>query len=91
MRNQVGALVGALIYVYVVEPLVGALFTLSARHRRHHAPLQPRRGRQRAVAILDAASDQVLNQVPAGLLLLLYTAIFVVAGLLVMQRRDITA
>jgi ABC-2 type transport system permease protein len=90
VRNQVGALVGALIYVYVAEPLIGGLAGL------WHVTddIMPRFSLGavgNGLSALDVGDDRVLGQVPAGLLLLLYTAIFVVAGLAMMRRRDITA
>src|SRR3954452_10211225 len=90
VRNQVGALVGALIYVFVAEPLLSGLLGL------WHVTddIMPRFGLGavgNGLSAIDVSDDQVLGQVPAGLLLLLYTAIFVGAGLLVMRRRDITA
>ncbi len=38
-----------------------------------------------------ADDDELLGQVPAGLLLALYAAIFIVAGLYMLRRRDVTA
>jgi ABC-2 type transport system permease protein len=90
VRNQVGALVGALLYVYVVEPLIGALFTLSDALDE----IMPRYSLGavgNGLSGIDFSDDRVLGQVPAGLLMALYTAIFVAGGLVVMQRRDITA
>ena len=90
VRNQVGALVGALIYVYVVEPLAGGLLGLW-HVTENIMPRYSLGAVGNGLSGIDVSSDQVLGQVPAGLLLLLYTAIFVVAGLLMMRRRDITA
>jgi ABC-2 type transport system permease protein len=90
VRNQVGALVGALLYVHVVEPLIGALMSLS----NALDDIMPRYSLGavgNGLAGLDTENDQVLHQVPAGLLLTLYVAIFVIGGLVMMQRRDITA
>src|SRR3954451_11159306 len=83
-RDQVGALVGALLYVYVVEPLIGALFTLSDALDE----IMPRYSLGavgNGLSGIDFSDDRVLGQVPAGLLMALYTAIFVAGGLVVMQ------
>jgi ABC-2 type transport system permease protein len=90
VRNQVGALVGALIYVYVAEPLIGGLAGL------WHVTddIMPRFSLGavgNGLSGIDISDERVLGQLPAGLLLLLYVAIVVGAGLVMMQRRDITA
>ena len=44
----------------------------------------------RATDIGDTSTD-FLAQVPGGLLLAGYVAVFVVAGIMVMRKRDVTA
>jgi ABC-2 type transport system permease protein len=88
VRNQVGAIVGTLVYLFVLENLLllvpgvkdgvpkygfGGLGTGLTGTAGPHADPAP------------------LGQVPAGLLLTAYCAVFVVAGIAVMKRRDITA
>jgi ABC-2 type transport system permease protein len=91
VRNQVGAVVGALIYIFVLEPLIGAVFTLSDA-------LDDIMPKYSLGAVSNALSNvspddsaDLLGQVPGGLLLALYAAIFLVLGFLLTQRRDITA
>ena len=38
-----------------------------------------------------ASSEDALGQIPAGLLLAGYAAVFVAAGLVVVRRRDVSA
>jgi ABC-2 type transport system permease protein len=91
VRNQVGAVVGSLVYIFVLEPLIGAVFTLSDA-------LDGIMPRYSLGAVSNALSHvnpddstDLLAQVPGGLLLALYAAIFLTVGFLVTQRRDITA
>jgi ABC-2 type transport system permease protein len=92
VRNQVGAIVGSLLYLFVVEPVIGAVFALSDA-------LDDIMDRYSLGALSNALSgvnpddsnDQLLGQLPGGLLLTGYVAIFLIAGMLLMQRRDITA
>jgi ABC-2 type transport system permease protein len=88
VRNQVGAIVGSLVYLFILENL------LTIAH-----PLQDPVAKFGFAGLgngLTGATDPTtdhppLHQVPAGLLLALYCAIFLVAGILVMKRRDVTA
>ena len=57
VRNQVGAIVGALVYVFVLEPALGRRAEPGRRARRDHAQVQPRRGRQRADAAPTSRID----------------------------------
>ena len=91
VRNQVGAVVGSLVYIFVLEPLIGAVFTLSDA-------LDGIMPRYSLGAVSNALSHvnpndstDLLGQVPGGLLLALYAAIFLALGFFVTQRRDITA
>ena len=94
IRNQVGAIIGALVCSSCSSGLVGVLI-LSAPRRDHaevRAQRRPRRpDRGRWTAAIEPESLELLGQVPAGLVLAGYVAIFMVAGLVLMRRRDITA
>ena len=52
--------------------------------------VRPRRGQQRPRRAPTTPSD-LLGQVPAGLVFAGYCAIFIVIGIVLMRRRDITA
>jgi ABC-2 type transport system permease protein len=87
VRNQVGAVVGALGWVFIVEPLIGVIPGISDAVQKY--------GLNGAGNGLGGSNfegaEAVLGQVPAGFLLLAYTTIFVVAGTLVLRRRDVSA
>jgi ABC-2 type transport system permease protein len=87
VRNQVGAIVGALAYVFVIEPLVGIIPGIDdAIHKFGFGGLSD----ALAQTNTDTSTD-LLGQVPAGLLFAAYAAIFVIAGILLMRRRDVTS
>ena len=87
VRNQVGAVVGALGWVFVVEPLIGIVPGIADEVGRY--------GLNGVTEGLGATSfdgtSDLLGQVPAGLLLTAYAAVFVVLGALVLRRRDVSA
>jgi ABC-2 type transport system permease protein len=85
MRNQVGAIVGALVYILLLEGLVGLIPGID-----EVLPKYGITGAAQALRASDPNGDW-LAQVPGGLLLLGYVVAFVLAGLAVMQRRDVTA
>lgn len=86
VRNQVGAIVGSLIYLFVLEQLLTLLPAGIGEEIQKY-------GIGGVSGGLFSAEDSgdLLGQVPAGLLFTLYCTLFVVAGILVMQRRDVTA
>jgi ABC-2 type transport system permease protein len=92
VRNQVGAIVGSLVYFFVLEPVIGGLFSLSDT-LDNIMPKYSLGAVSNALSGVnpDNQNDQLLDQVPGGLLLTLYVTIFFVAGLILMQRRDVTA
>ena len=91
IRNQVGAIIGVLVWLFVLEGLVGLIPGLDE--------IVPKYGLNGVRAGLTGAEDggggpdslELLGQVPAGLVLAGYVAVFMVAGLILMRRRDITA
>src|SRR4051794_7251899 len=90
VRNQVGAIVGSLVYIFVLEPLIGAVFSLSDALDG----IMPRYSLgavSNALSHVNPNDENLLGQVPGGLLLALYAAIFLTLGFLATQRRDITA
>ena len=90
VRNQVGAIVGALVYIFVLEPIIGALFSLSDALDG----IMPRYSLgavSNGLSAVNINDENLLGQVAAGGLLALYALIFIVAGFLLTQRRDVTA
>jgi ABC-2 type transport system permease protein len=87
LRNQVGAIVGSLVYLFVLENLLQIIPGLDDIIAKYGFG-----GLSNGLfgADTDSSSD-VLGQLPAGLLLTGYAAILVIAGILVVQRRDVTA
>jgi ABC-2 type transport system permease protein len=87
VRNQVGAVVGALGWGFVIEPLIQAIPGISDTVQKY--------GLNGAGSGLSATefdpSAATLGQLPAGLLLAAYAAIFVVLGTVVLNRRDVSA
>jgi ABC-2 type transport system permease protein len=87
LRNQAGAIVGALAWTFVVEHLLGILPAGIGDAIQKY-------GTNGASGSLSATpggpGDDRLGQVSGGLLMALYAAIFVVLGILAMRKRDIT-
>jgi ABC-2 type transport system permease protein len=86
VRNQVGAIVGTLAYVFVIESLLTIIPGVDDAITKYGLG-----GVTNGLAPSDFSSDDVLAQVPAGLLLALYCALFAVAGAVLLKRRDISA
>jgi ABC-2 type transport system permease protein len=87
LRNQVGAIVGSLVYLFVLENLLQIIPGVDDIIAKYGFG-----GLSGALFGPDPDStSDVLGQVPAGLLLTGYAAILVVIGILVVQRRDVTA
>ena len=88
VRNQVGAVVGTLVYLFVLENLLQIIKGL----RDPLAKYGFAGVGQGLTGTGDAAADHPpLGQVSAGLVLAGYCAIFLAAGIAMMKRRDITA
>jgi ABC-2 type transport system permease protein len=85
IRNQVGAIIGALGWIFLVEPLL----TLIPGFEDFTARWFPS-GAANALAGTATNSD-ALDQVPAGLLLVVYAGLFVAAGTYVLRGRDVSA
>jgi ABC-2 type transport system permease protein len=86
MRNQVGAIAGALAYLFAIEPLIAIAPSL-------HAAVQKYGVIGVANGLTGTSSDPatVLDRLPAGLLLTAYAATSVIFGMTIMRRRDISA
>jgi ABC-2 type transport system permease protein len=87
IRNQVGAMIGGLVFLFVAEPLLTIIPTVGDWIGEYG--LDGTAGSLRFTN--DPNADHVLGQVPGGLLLLAYVAVIVVAGIMVTTRRDVTA
>jgi ABC-2 type transport system permease protein len=85
VRNQVGAIIGALGWIFLVEPLLGIIPGFEDVITKWFPS-----GAANATAG-TATSDDALGQVPAGLLLAAYAAAFLAAGIVMMRRRDVSA
>ena len=84
-RNQVGAIIGSLVYIFVVESLVGLIPGLD-----DFIPKYGLGGVSSSLFGLDSGEDR-LGQVAGGLLFAAYAGVFLVAGALMMRKRDVTA
>jgi hypothetical protein len=88
LRNQVGAIVGALVYLYVVEPLLSAFSATAAVYKwlpggALEAMTTTFRGGPAAVA------PDLLERWQGGLLLLGYGLVAALLGTLLAVRRDV--
>ena len=87
VRNQVGAIVGALGWALLVENLLTIIPTVGDWVQKYGL-----NGVTNALSHVESEqTGDVLSQAAGGALLLLYTAVFVIAGTLAMRRRDITS
>jgi ABC-2 type transport system permease protein len=85
IRNQVGAIIGALGWLFLVEPLLSIIPGFNDALLKWSPS-----GAASATAGTNSLDDP-LAQIPAGLLLAAYAAAFVAAGILVLRRRDVSA
>jgi ABC-2 type transport system permease protein len=86
VRNQVGAIVGTLAYIFVVETLIQVIPGVDTTVEKYGIG-----GVTSAVSRTNFDSGNTLHQLPATLLLALYAAIFLIVGTVLLQRRDVTA
>jgi ABC-2 type transport system permease protein len=87
VRNQVGAIVGALIWTFLGENLLGIVPGVGDAIQKYGSL-----GASNALGDLQTdETGDVLDQIPGGLLLLAYATAFVVAGLLALRKRDVTS
>jgi ABC-2 type transport system permease protein len=91
LRNQVGAIVAPLVYIFLLEPLIGGLMSLSDA-LDEIMPKYSLGAVSKSLSHVNPDDERLLlGQVSGGLLLALYVVILLVAGTLLMQRRDVTA
>ncbi|HST40691.1 MAG TPA: ABC transporter permease subunit [Conexibacter sp.] len=88
VRNQVGAIIGALAWIFVIESLLTIIPGFEDTITKYGLG-----GVAGGLSGSDEFTDggELLAQVPAGLLLAAYVAIFVIAGTVLLKRRDISA
>jgi ABC-type transport system involved in multi-copper enzyme maturation permease subunit len=83
VRNQVGAIVGALVYLFVIEGLIASFSVLAQVHKWLPG------GALQALTESGQGAD-VLNSWQGGLLLLGYGLLAALLGTLLAVRRDVT-
>ncbi len=88
VRNQVGAIVGSLVYLFVLENLLNIVKPLRDPVAKYGFGGV---GNGLTGTGDPGADHPPLHQVPAGLLLAAYCAVFLVLGIIVVKRRDVTA
>jgi ABC-2 type transport system permease protein len=87
VRNQVGTIVGALIWVFVGESLLTLIPSVGDAVQKYGLG-----GVSNGLQHLETQNTgDVLGQVPAGLLMAGYAAVLVIVGLLVIRNRDVTS
>ncbi|MBJ7332919.1 MAG: ABC transporter permease [Solirubrobacteraceae bacterium] len=87
IRNQAGAIVAALVYMLVIENLLGAIPGLDE--------FVPQFGINGSSTALTAGSDDFsvdnqLGQIPGGLVFAAWAALFAAAGTAMLRRRDVS-
>jgi ABC-2 type transport system permease protein len=88
VRNQVGAIVGSLVYLFVLENLL----TIAKPLRDPVAKYGFAGLGNGLTGTADPTADHPpLDQLPAGLLLAGYCAVILIAGIVLLKRRDVTA
>jgi len=86
VRNQVGAVMVALGWWIVVEPLLAAIPKVGDSIAKYGID-----GAVNATSATSLGAEAELGQVAGGLLLLAYAAIFAAVGIAVLRQRDVTA
>ena len=84
LRNQVGAIVGALVYLFVVENVVASIPAIASAYRWLPG------GALRAMTPSGLPGPELLEPWQGGLLLLGYGLLAAVLGTLLTVRRDVT-
>ena len=81
-RNQVGAIVGSLVYLFVIESIVGSISAISGVYKWLPG------GAGAALTAADGGID-LLDQWQGGVLLLAYALVFSLLGTFLAVRRDV--
>ena len=85
--NQVGAIVGALAWIFLVENLLTLIPSVGDQVQKYGI-----NGASNGLGNLESQNTgDVLTQLPAGVLLTAYAVAFVIAGTIMLQRRDVTS
>ena len=91
VRNQVGAIVGALVYIFIVELILTIVLSFWTA-TENIMPKYSLGAVSSGLSGVDLEDEGlVLGQVPSGLLLTGYALLFIIGGLVMMRRRDVTA
>jgi ABC-2 type transport system permease protein len=85
IRNQVGAIIGVILWMLLVEPLLGVIPGIG-----HAITKFGLGGASNAVSNLSSNQEHTLTQAPGILLLVAYCAIFAALGTYLLRRRDIS-
>jgi ABC-2 type transport system permease protein len=85
VRNQVGTIIGALGWLFLVEPLLGIIPGFDDVVARWFP------GGVGTAVGGTAVNEDALGQIPAALVLAAYAALFVAAGIYVLRGRDVSA
>jgi ABC-2 type transport system permease protein len=83
VRNQVGAVIGILVWGFVLEPLIGLIPGLK--------DVVPKYGLSGVSNAVAGTGDNTLHQLPGALVFAGYCAIFLIVGIVLMRRRDVSA
>lgn len=86
VRNQVGAVIGGLAWMFMIEPLLTAIPTVGGWVEDYGIG-----GAITAVSGSELGGGADISQVAGGLLLLGYAILLAVAGVILLRRRDISA
>ena len=86
VHNQVGAIVGALAYLFAIEPLIAIAPSIQDAVQKYGII-----GVANGLTGTSSDPTTVLARLPAGLLLTAYAATFVILGIAMMRRRDMSA
>ena len=85
IRNQVGAVIGALAWLFMIEPLLTAIPKVGSWVEDYGVGAA-----MGAVGNSTVDSGDKLGQVTGGLALLIYAALFAIVGLVLLRRRDVS-
>ena len=89
VRKQTPAIVGVLVYLFLIEPIVTGVVLKSAEVRFSlSAAIAELTGTTAAAGVNGL--DHAFGQLPGGLVLFVWTALFAVIGGAVMRARDVT-
>jgi ABC-2 type transport system permease protein len=86
VRNQVGAIIGGLVYMLVVEPLAGIIPTFGDWVGKYGLG-----GASGALSQTAGPDTDTVSQLAGGLMLAGYAAILLIIGIILVNRRDVSA